>query len=100
MEPCPIRVMASDGQFVPGGAWWWNVKYRAESERGLNDRGDLYAPGTFSTTLQPGACFALTLTTVPGEHRFEDSLYAAASERQKPCSAPLGSRTRILSCSN
>ena len=79
----PYSLMATDGQFVPSGAWWWNLKYRAESERGLNDCGDLYAPGAFSAPLQQGARFALTLTTVPGEHRFDDSLYAAASERQK-----------------
>jgi predicted glycogen debranching enzyme len=78
----PFSLEASNGQFVPGGAWWWNVRYRAESERGLNDLGDLYAPGTFSTTLHQGARFALTLTTVPGEHRFEEGSYAAAAERQ------------------
>ena len=79
----PYSLVASDGQFVPGGVWWWNLKYRAEHERGLNDCGDLYAPGAFSTTLQPGSRFALTLTTEPGDHRFEDTLYAAAAERQK-----------------
>ena len=79
----PYSLTASDGQFISNGAWWWNLKYRAESERGLNDRGDLYAPGTFFTALQRGSRFALTLTTVPGEHRFEDTLYEAAFERQK-----------------
>lgn len=79
----PYSLIASDGQFVPSGAWWWNLKYRGESERGLNDRGDLSAPGTFSTTFRSGSRFALTMTTVPGEHRFEDTLYEAASERQK-----------------
>jgi predicted glycogen debranching enzyme len=79
----PFALRASDGQFVPGGAWWWNLRYREETERGLNDRGDLFAPGTFSTTLQRGARFALTLTTETGERKFEDTLYAAASERQK-----------------
>lgn len=79
----PYSLIASDGQFVPSGAWWWNLKYRAERERGLNDRGDLSAPGTFSTTLQQGSRFALTFTTVPGEHRYKDTLYEAASDRQK-----------------
>lgn len=79
----PFALRASDGQLVPGGAWWWNLKYREEAERGLNDRGDLYAPGTFSTTLQRGARFALTLTTETGERKFEDTVYAAAAERQK-----------------
>ncbi len=58
----PFALLASDGRFATGGTWWWNFKYRAETERGLHDRGDLYAPGTFSTYLQSGGQFALTLT--------------------------------------
>jgi predicted glycogen debranching enzyme len=78
----PFTVRATDGQFVPGGAWWWNLKYRAETARGLNDRGDLYAPGTFTTTLQRGARFALTLTSDAAPRAFEDVAHAAARERQ------------------
>jgi predicted glycogen debranching enzyme len=79
----PFAVLASDGQFTPGGGWWWNFKFRAETERGLNDRGDLYAPGTFSTSLRRGDRFALTLTTEIGKPGFDDVAYAAAYERQK-----------------
>jgi glycogen debranching enzyme len=78
----PFALRASDGHFAPGGTWWWNLKYRAETARGLNDRGDLYAPGTFSTTLQRGSRVALTLTSDMDQRAFEDVVHAAARERQ------------------
>jgi predicted glycogen debranching enzyme len=81
----PFALLASGGTFAPNGAWWWNLKYRAESARGLNDRGDLYAPGTFSTVLRRGDRYALTLTTESGEHGIGDIdlAFARAQERQK-----------------
>jgi predicted glycogen debranching enzyme len=78
----PFTLRATDGQFAPGGAWWWNLKYRAETARGLNDRGDLYAPGTFTTSLRRGARYALTLTSDTAPRAFEDVAHAAARERQ------------------
>jgi predicted glycogen debranching enzyme len=59
----PFYLRADDAQFAPGGAWWWNFEYRAEAERGLNARGDLFAPGTFTATLRPGTALTLELTT-------------------------------------
>jgi len=79
----PFALLASDGEFIPGGAWWWNFKYRAETERGLNDHGDLYAPGRFSTRLPSGGRFALTLTTDINEQPQVDAAYAAVHERQR-----------------
>jgi glycogen debranching enzyme len=79
----PFAILASDGQFAPGGGWWWNLKYRAETARGLNDRGDLYAPGTYTASLRHGSRFALTLTTDPGHPGYDDMAYAAANERQR-----------------
>ena len=78
----PFALQASDGQFTPGGGWWWNFKYRAETARGLNDRGDLYAPGTFSTSLSRGGRFALTLTTDTSQRGYDDSAYFAETARQ------------------
>jgi glycogen debranching enzyme len=78
-----FTLLATDGTFAPGGSWWWNFKYREETERGLNDHGDLYAPGTFSGSIAPGARFALTLTSETGEHGFEDAALGAALERQR-----------------
>ncbi|HEX2349475.1 MAG TPA: amylo-alpha-1,6-glucosidase [Ktedonobacterales bacterium] len=79
----PFALIASDGAFTPGGAWWWNFKYRAETERGLNDHGDLYAPGTFTTELRGGGGFALTLTTDLTTQPQVDAAHAAFRERQR-----------------
>jgi predicted glycogen debranching enzyme len=79
----PFALVASDGAFAPGGAWWWNFKYRAETERGLNDHGDLYAPGKFTTQLRGGGRFTLTLTTDASELPQVDAAYAAVQERQR-----------------
>ncbi len=59
----PFAIRSDGGQFVPSGDWYWNFLHREETARGLDDRSDLYAPGTFSTTLRPGARLTLHLTT-------------------------------------
>ncbi|MGZ6387898.1 MAG: amylo-alpha-1,6-glucosidase [Ktedonobacterales bacterium] len=80
----PYAVLANGGQFAPDGRWWWNFRYRAETERGLQDRGDLYAPGLFSVALKPGTpAYTLTLTAEMSEHGLDgDVAVAAARERQ------------------
>jgi glycogen debranching enzyme len=88
-----FALLATDGKFNPEGSWWWNFKYRAETERGLNDRGDLYAPGTFSGSFGPGGRFALTLTSETGERGFEDTMLTAASERQRKLLRTAGVQT-------
>jgi predicted glycogen debranching enzyme len=50
----PLRLLSDIGEFRQGGRWYWNFRYRAETERGLYDHGDLYAPGTFTKRLEPG----------------------------------------------
>jgi predicted glycogen debranching enzyme len=82
-DATPFALVASDGAFSKGGAWWWNFKYQAETERGLNDHGDLYAPGTFTTQLRGGGRFTLTLTTDVSEQPHVDTAYAAVHERQR-----------------
>ena len=80
----PYRLAASNGQFTPGGSWWWNFRYRAETERGLRDHGDLYAPGVFSCVLDPRApVYSLTLSTELSEPQLEsETALAAARARQ------------------
>ena len=41
-------------EWEPGGSWYRGVRARAEAERGLADAEDLWAAGTFVTTLSPG----------------------------------------------
>ena len=80
----PFAILAGAGDFVPSGSWWWNFKYRAETDRGLQDIGDLFAPGEFSVSLSSESpVFTLTLTAESREHRADGAMeYAAARERQ------------------
>src|SRR5215216_4109025 len=50
----PFWLRSDRAEFRAGGAWWWDFRHRAEAERGLADRGDLFAPGTFHARLDPG----------------------------------------------
>ncbi len=61
----PYHLLADGGTFSLGGDWWWNFHYRAETARGLDDRGDLFNPGIFTVTLEPGERWTLVLTTEP-----------------------------------
>ncbi|MGH9286163.1 MAG: amylo-alpha-1,6-glucosidase, partial [Acidimicrobiales bacterium] len=40
--------------FSPVGEWAYGARYRAEAERGLNDREDLFLAGRFEAVLAPG----------------------------------------------
>src|SRR5262249_53480629 len=61
----PYRLVADGGTFQPGGDWWWNFHYRAETARGLDDRGGPFHPGLYTVPLEPGERWTLVLTTEP-----------------------------------
>jgi predicted glycogen debranching enzyme len=44
----------------PGGAWYRGVRAREEAARGLSDREDLWAAGTFVAELDPGETHEVT----------------------------------------
>ena len=48
--------------FEPGGEWYRGVRAREEAARGLGDREDLWAAGTFAADLEPGASHEVTAT--------------------------------------
>lgn len=78
----------------PGGEWYYGVRAREEAVRGLNDREDLWAAGTFAVQLSAGDAHEVVATARP----FEGKLHARrrssplhASERVRS-HAPPGSR--------
>lgn len=77
-----FRVLADGGHFSHGGDWYWNFHYREEAARGLDNRSDLYAPGSFNITLQPGGSYTLTLTTEAKIEMDGHTSLAAEEERQ------------------
>ncbi len=66
--------VAGDG-WRPGGAWYRGVRAREEAARGLNDREDLWAAGTFSVGLRAGDAHEVTAAAAP----FDGALPGAAA---------------------
>jgi predicted glycogen debranching enzyme len=61
-DAAPLRMLTSSGDFRAFGRWYWNFLYRAETERGLPDHGDLFAPGNFLKRLEPGETLTIVYT--------------------------------------
>jgi predicted glycogen debranching enzyme len=79
----PFWIGSDRAKFRPGGAWWWNFRHRAESERGLADHGDLFAPGVFLDRLEPGETMTLIYSTEDGPEPDATASLAAAQQRQR-----------------
>jgi predicted glycogen debranching enzyme len=79
----PFWLRSDRAEFRPGGAWWWGFCCRGESERGLGDRGDLFAPGTFTTRLHPGEMVTLLYSAEAEIELDAASSLSAAQERQQ-----------------
>jgi predicted glycogen debranching enzyme len=82
-EAAPFWLRSDRADFRAGGAWWWGFEHRAEAERGLASREDLYAPGSFLARLQPGEMVAMTLSTEPSADLDAATALAAAQQRQR-----------------
>lgn len=79
----PFRVLADGGRFTAGGVWHWNFLHREETARGLDDRSDLYAPGTFHATLSPAGRLTLVMTTESNPETAGSRSLAEAETRQR-----------------
>lgn len=77
----PYRVLVDQGEFSPQPAWYWRFKHRIESFRGLDDLEDLFTPGHFKVTLQPGETVALVCSTEAVEA--PDRVAALQQERRR-----------------
>ncbi len=51
--------------FAPDAAWYRDARYRVEAARGLNDREDLWHPGSFRVQLQAGETHELVAWAAP-----------------------------------
>ena len=56
------RISTDAGRYEPDFAWYWGFRHRAETARGLDDRDDLFRPGRFVVSLQPGETVTVTLS--------------------------------------
>ena len=73
----------SGAGWSPGGDWYLGVRAREEAARGLNDREDVWAAGTFSSTLAPGESHEVTAAAAPFDGRLPSAsaIVAAATAR-------------------
>jgi predicted glycogen debranching enzyme len=78
----PFTIAAPGARFTPGGAWWWNFRHRDEAARGLDDRSDLFAPGSFHARLQAGESLTLALSAEPDPIPEPDPSLVRAQRRQ------------------
>ena len=74
--------VGGDG-WSPGGDWYLGVRAREEAARGLNDREDVWAAGTFSSTIAPGESHEVTAAAAPFDEPLPraSAIVAAARER-------------------
>ncbi len=74
--------LTGDG-WSPGGDWYLGVRAREEAARGLNDREDVWAAGTFSSSIAPGESHGVTAAAAPFDEPLPraSAIVAAARER-------------------
>jgi predicted glycogen debranching enzyme len=64
-ENCPPITFASDGAFQADGIWYYNFIFERETERGLDDREDMFSPGEFIWQLKNNGSALLSLASEP-----------------------------------
>lgn len=82
-EAQPFHLIMSGSDFKERGEWYWNFRHREEAARGLDDQSDLFVPGAFGTTIQPGEACALILSTDADPDRDYDRSLRDERDRQQ-----------------
>ena len=54
-----LWLLARGADYIPAGDWYWNYLLRQERDRGYDHIEDLYQPGTFRASLEPGQSLTL-----------------------------------------
>jgi predicted glycogen debranching enzyme len=71
----PALALSTDvGEFVEAPDMHWNLRHRAEAQRGLDSVEDLYTPGTWTATLVAGQSIAVTATIEESSPRADAAL--------------------------
>ena len=76
----PYRIITDAGHFSLEQAWYWNFKHRLETLRGLDDIEDLFRPGFFHISIEPGQNVTVGCSTEDIKpHAGKDSLQCGIS---------------------
>jgi predicted glycogen debranching enzyme len=78
----PFWLSMNQACFEPDASWWWNFHFREESARGLEDTGDLFAPGTFRARLNAGEFVQFVATSEPDHEKARQFGPESARSRQ------------------
>src|SRR6266568_2935815 len=80
--PACVLVLGPSAQFTSTGDWFWGVKHRRDTERGLPDVDDVYQPGTFSIQMMPGEHVTIAISAEPQlQAEFGSAQHEAAVEQ-------------------
>ena len=58
-EAPALWLLARGADYIPAGDWYWKYLLRQERDRGYDHIEDLYQPGTFRASLEPGQSLTL-----------------------------------------
>ncbi|MCL6523595.1 MAG: amylo-alpha-1,6-glucosidase [Thermoflavifilum sp.] len=83
----PLRIGLTGGEFQPNCCWYYHFHYARETERGLDDREDLFSYGYWHITLQPEQSCYLVLTTTNYPQNPEQAFFDEIQRRKESASA-------------
>jgi predicted glycogen debranching enzyme len=79
----PLLMLLPGAEYQPSGDWYWNFRLREETARGLGDQADLFVPGCFHISLDPGTECVLVLSTEETAELDAAQSRAGEEERQR-----------------
>lgn len=71
-EDSELIIRSTKSDFTQTGDWWYNFLYAKETERGLEDKENLFNPGYFSITIPAGSEDTITLYAGTGSDLIRD----------------------------
>jgi predicted glycogen debranching enzyme len=100
LGPNKLAIEADAGSFQPEPDWWYGQTYAIETERGLDDREDLYRPGRFVFTTDRPASITLWAGAEPMGRFDWDQEIARRQEVAKTASPTSPTVQRLLHAAN
>jgi predicted glycogen debranching enzyme len=100
LGPNTLTIAADAGYFEPEPDWWYGQTYAIETERGLDDREDLYKPGRFTVEVSKTTAITFWAGAEPMEQLdWETELRRRRdTEKSDPKSSP--TMRRLLHAAN
>ena len=91
----PYQILVENGAAEIAKDWYWNFKYRVESERGLDAIEDLFRPAVIRLRLRAGETASIVLTAEASEPMSASDSLATEVARQSELLARASRVTRL-----